>query len=84
MIYLIIYLTSIPLSWITTRLIYSPKGFLGEVNSKPNILDIVRCFLPVINTIWFGVTLTFNIEHFAKNIESTGKDYSKFFKIKNK
>ena len=78
MIYLIIYLTSIPLSWITTRLIYSPKGFLGGVNSKPGVVDVVCCFLPVINTIWFGVTLMFNIE----NIESTGKDYSKFFKIK--
>ena len=78
MIYLIIYLTSIPLSWITTRLIYSPKGFLGRVNSKPGSVDIACCFLPVVNTIWFGVTLMFNIE----NIESTDKDYSKFFKIK--
>jgi hypothetical protein len=82
MIYLIIYLTSIPLSWITTRLIYSPKGFLGSSNAKPDLSDIVRCFLPGLNTIWFGVTLMFNITHSLENIESTGKDYSNFFKIK--
>ncbi len=84
MIYLIIYLTSIPLSWISLRVMYSPKGYLGVSKAKPHITDIMYVLLPVVNSITFAVTLVFNIQHFIENIESTDKDRSNFFKIKNK
>ena len=84
MIYLIIYLTSIPLSWISIRVMYSPKGYLGVSKAKPHITDIMMVLLPVVNSICFAVTLVFNIQHFIENIESTDKDRSNFFKIKNK
>ena len=84
MIYLIIYLTSIPLSWISLRVMYSPKGYLGVSKAKPHIADIMMVLLPVVNSICFAVTLMFNIQHFIENIESTDIDRSNFFKIKNK
>ena len=85
MIYLIIYLTSIPLSWISLRVMYSPKGYLGVSKAKPNTADIMTVLLPVVNSICFAVTLVFNIQHFIENkLINLNKDRSNFFKIKNK
>lgn len=85
MIYLIIYLTSIPLSWISLRVMYSPKGYLGVAKAKPNIADVMTVLLPAVNSICFAVTLVFNIQYFIENkLINLNKDHSNFFKIKNK
>ena len=86
MIYLIIYLTSILLSWISLRVMYSPKGYLGVSKAKPDIADIMTVLIPVVNSICFVVTLVFNISYFIEKnlLKFRYKDHSNFFKIKNK
>ena len=79
-IFLVVYIVGFVLFYSYVKQIHSPKGKLSR--SKPSLLEVVVCFIPVIN-LFAGVASYLFLWPVVKiKKEKKPRNYGKFFGIK--